>query len=56
MKFLMALVTYLIAGFFLSWGILLAVKGQYGLLITAAMTYLLGLGLIGCLPKKTPGH
>jgi hypothetical protein len=52
MKFMMAVLTYLLIAAFLCWGILLAVRGQYWLLIAAAATYLLGLGLIGCLPKK----
>jgi hypothetical protein len=53
MKFFNAILVYVVIAFFLCWGILLAVKGQYWLLIAAAATYLLGLGVIGCLPKKT---
>jgi hypothetical protein len=53
MKFFMAVLVYTIIAFFLCWGILLAVNGQYWLLIAAAAAYLLGLGLIGCLPKKS---
>lgn len=52
MKFLMAVLAYLLIAFFLCWGILLAVRDQYALLIGSAAAYLLALGLIGCLPKK----
>jgi hypothetical protein len=53
MKFLMSVLVYVVLAAFLAWGILLAVRGQYWLLIAASTTYLLGLGFIGCLPKKS---
>ena len=53
MKFLLAVMTYLLMAFVLGWGILLAVRGQYGLLIASVVGYCLALGFIGCLPQKS---
>src|SRR5438093_109057 len=53
MKFVMAVVAYLVIGFVLGWGILLAVKGHLWLLIVGALAYVVAFGRIGCLPKKS---
>lgn len=52
MKLLLAVAVYGLLALMLGWGILLAIKGKYALLIIAAAVYLLGLGILGCLPKK----
>jgi hypothetical protein len=53
MKFLFAILAYLLIGFVLGWGILLAVRGNVWLLVAAFITYVVAFSKIGCLPKKT---
>jgi Kef-type K+ transport system membrane component KefB len=54
MKFFWALLVYLLAGLVLAWAILQAAyAGKPAMLITFVVVYCLGLGYIGCLPKKT---
>ena len=53
MKFLLAVIAHLVIGFVLCWGILLAVKGQPGLLLTGFLAYLLAFVTLGCLPSKS---
>jgi len=53
MKFLWAIVAYLVIGGILGWGILLAVKGQPWLLIVAFVAYAIAFAKLGCLPKQS---
>jgi hypothetical protein len=53
MKFVLAIVAYLLIAGVLGLGILLAVKGSPWLLIVALVGYIVAFGKIGCLPKKT---
>ena len=53
MKFLWAVIAYLAIGLLLSWGILLAVKGEPWLLIVGGLTYAVAFAKLGCLPKKS---
>ena len=53
MKFLLAIVAYLVIGLVLGWGILLAVKGQPWLLIVGFLAYAVAFAKLGCLPKKS---
>ena len=53
MKFLLAIVAYLVIGGLLGWGILLAVKGQPWLLIVGFLTYVVAFAKLGCLPKQS---
>jgi hypothetical protein len=53
MKFLLAIVAYLIIGLVLGVGILQAVKGNPWLLIVGFAAYVIAFGKIGCLPKKS---
>lgn len=53
MKFVAAIVTYLVMGAILGVGILKAAHGQYGLLAIGALGYLLLFARLGCLPPKT---
>ena len=53
MKFLLAIVAYLVIGLVLGWGILLTVKGQPWLLIAAFLAYAVAFARLGCLPKKS---
>ena len=50
MKFLGAIVAYLAIAFVLSWGILLAVHGNFWLLAVGFLSYLLALTKLGCMP------
>ncbi len=52
-KFVFALVTYLLMGFVLGYGILLTVHGKPWLLIAAFLAYALLFAKIGCLPRKS---
>jgi hypothetical protein len=54
MKFLMAIVAYLVISFFLGWGILLAMRGNPWLLIIGFLVYAVAFAKIGCLPG--PSH
>ncbi len=53
MKFLMAIVAYLVIGLVLGWGILLTVKGQPWLLIVGLLAYTVAFAKLGCLPKQS---
>jgi hypothetical protein len=53
MKFLLAIVAYLIIGLVLGWGILLTVKGEPWLLIIGSLTYAVAFSKLGCLPKTS---
>jgi hypothetical protein len=53
MKFLLAIVAYLIIGLVLCWGISLAVKGDPWLLIVGFLAYAVAFAKLGCLPKKS---
>ena len=53
MKFLMAVLVYLIISFVLGWGILLGVKGNPWLLIIGFLAYAFAFGKMGCLPGKS---
>jgi hypothetical protein len=49
MKFLLAILAYLLIGAVLGWGILLATAGKPWLLIVALLVYLIAFAKIGCL-------
>lgn len=51
MKLFLSIVAYLLIGFVLGWGILLAMKGHYWLLIAGLVAYVVSFAKIGCLPK-----
>ena len=53
MKFLLAIVAYLVIAGILGWGILLAIKGQPWLLIVSFLAYAVAFAKLGCLPKQT---
>jgi len=53
MKFLLAIVAYLVMGLVLGWGILLAVKGEPWLLVVGFLAYALAFAMLGCLPKQS---
>ena len=53
MKFLLAIVAYLVIGLVLGWGILLAVKGEPWLLIVGCLAYAVAFAKLGCLPKQS---
>ena len=53
MKFLLAIVAYLVIAGILGWGILLAVKGQPWLLIVGFLAYAIAFAKLGCLPKQS---
>ncbi len=53
MKFIFAILAYLLIGFVLGWGILLAVKGNVWLLIVGFLAYAIAFSKIGCLPKSS---
>ncbi len=53
MNFLMSVVVYLAIAVVLGLGILQTTRGNPWLLIGGALIYLVMLGLIGCLPKKS---
>jgi hypothetical protein len=52
MKFLLAILAYLVIAVVLGWGILLTVKGQPWLLIVGFLTYAVAFAKLGCLPKQ----
>ena len=54
MKLLGAVVTYLLVAVVLGWGILLAVRGNFWLLGTGFLAYLVAFTKIGCLPSGKP--
>ena len=53
MKFLLAITAHLAIGLVLSWGILLAVKGQPALLIVGFLAYLAAFVGLGCLHSES---
>jgi len=53
MKFLLAILAYLVIGLILGWGILLAVKGNPWLLIVGFLAYVVAFAKLGCLPRKS---
>jgi hypothetical protein len=53
MKFLLAILAYLVIALMLGWGILLAVKGEPWLLIVGFLAYAVAFAKLGCLPKKS---
>jgi hypothetical protein len=52
MKFILAVMAYLLIGLILGWGILLAAKSSPWLLIVSALAYAVSFARLGCLPKK----
>jgi hypothetical protein len=56
MKFLMAVLAYLVIGVVLGLGILHAMKGSVVFLIIGLLVYIGLFAKIGCLPKKTHHH
>jgi hypothetical protein len=52
MKFLGAILAYLLIAFVLGWGILLASRGNFWLLAISCLAYLVAFAKIGCLPAK----
>ena len=53
MKFLLAILAYLLIGGFLGWGILLAMRGNPWLLIIGVLVYAIAFAKIGCLPGQS---
>ena len=53
MKLLLAIAAYLVIGGILGWGILLAARGQFGLLIIGFLAYAVAFAKLGCLPKQS---
>ena len=53
MKFLLAIVAYMVIGLVLGWGILLTVKGEPWLLIVGFLAYSTAFAKLGCLPKNS---
>ena len=53
MKFLLAIVAYLLIGFVLCWGILLTMRGHPWLLIVGFLVYVVAFAKLGCLPGKS---
>ncbi len=53
MKFLLAILAYLVISFILGWGILLTVRGEPWLLVVGTLAYVLGFAKLGCLPDKS---
>ena len=53
MKFLLAIIAYLIISFVLCWGVLLVVHGKPWLLIVSFLAYTVAFAKIGCLPGKS---
>lgn len=54
MKFLGAVIAYLVIAFILASGILLAVRGNFWLLALGFLAYLLAFARIGCAPSDQP--
>jgi hypothetical protein len=53
MKFLGAIIAYLVIAFFIGWGIyLLTVKGSFWMLAFAVLAYLVAFVKFGCLPPS----
>ena len=54
MRFLLALLVYVLMAVILGWGILLAVKGEPWLLLAGLVGYGVAFAKLGCLPSQ--GH
>ena len=53
MKLLLVILAYLLIGVVLGWGLLLAAKGNWWVLIVGTLVYVVAFGKLGCLPKKS---
>ena len=53
MKLLMAIIAYLAIALGLGWGLLMAARGSFWVLIAAFLVYAVAFAKIGCLPKKS---
>ena len=53
MKFLFAIVVYLLISFILCWGILSVMHGKPWLLIVSFIAYTVAFAKLGCLPGKS---
>jgi membrane protein implicated in regulation of membrane protease activity len=53
MRFLLAILAYLVMALILGWGFLLAVKGNPWLLIVGFLAYAVAFAKMGCLSGKT---
>jgi hypothetical protein len=53
MKFFGAIVAYAVMAFFIGWGLLQAIHGNYWLLAAAVLGYLALFIKFGCLPPKS---
>ena len=53
MKFLLAILAYLLISIVLGWGILQAVKGNFWLLTVSFLVYAVSFAKLGCLPGKS---
>ena len=53
MKFLLALLAYLLISAMLCWGILLTMHGKPWLLIVSFLAYIVAFAKLGCLPGKS---
>jgi len=53
MKFFAAVLVYLVIALVLAWGIVLLVHGNPWVLAVGLLSYSAGVGVIGCLPKKS---
>jgi hypothetical protein len=53
MKFVLAILAYLVIGLVLGLGILLTVKGNPWLLIAGLLAYVVAFAKFGCLPKQS---
>lgn len=53
MKFLLAIIAYLLISFVLFWGVLLTMHGKPWLLIVSFLGYAIAFAKLGCLPGKS---
>jgi hypothetical protein len=53
MKFLLAIVAYVIIGLVLGIGLVMVMKGNPWLFVAGFIAYVVAFGKIGCLPKKS---
>ncbi len=56
MKFIWAVLAYLLVAVVLGWGILLAVRGEPWLLMIGFLTYAVAFARLGCLPRHSAEH
>ncbi|HHY86451.1 MAG TPA: hypothetical protein GYA07_13100 [Verrucomicrobia bacterium] len=56
MKFLAAIIVFLLICGILGWGILLAVHGSFWLLAVSALAYFIAFARIGCMPAVKDHH